>query len=561
MTLASTNTKVTYNGDDSTTVFAVTFVFFQNSDLSVILRDVNGAETAWVEGTQYTLTGGAGATGTLTVKTTPTDYTPATGEKLLIKSAIPETQGASLPLGGAFPSTTVEQMIDIVTRLVQQNSEEIARSVVLAETSALSGLTVPEPGAGELWRYNISGTNLETVAIADLSLATITTTLSGEARGDLLEYDAASAAWMNRATDYAPSEQGTPNMTVLVGAGSLFNTVSKALVSNNAQNTATITAPTTNPRNDIVYIDRLTGVVGVETGAEAASPVDPALTAGKLPIARVRLATSTATITDSLIDDIRKLGNAGDSGPEDLQGQTFTAFNDTGAADAYVITPVPAITAYAKYQAWQVDIANANTTASTMNVNGLGTRNIFDYRTGAALTGGEILVGIHWFVDDGTQLILMNPAPPTFTGISGFEFIRKASDETVNNSTTLQDDDELLAALVANETVHFTLIAHISGNITADFHLAFTVPSGATLRWNFITGHAENTAGALTTRTDVTVSGTANAIQGGTTTITVVGFVENGATPGNLQLQWAQNTADVSDTKVLAGSVLNLHRI
>ena len=210
--------------------------------------------------------------------------------------------------------------------------------------------------------------------------------------------------------DYKTSPQDPEDLTVMLSAGSLFRLDTRALVTNAAQTSPAVVAPSVNPRNDIVHIDRLTGVVAITTGSEAPSPSDPTIPVGKLPVARIRLAITTTTITDTLIDDIRELEQIGDLGPEDIQGQTFTAFNDTGAADAYMITPVPPIAAYAKYQVWQVDIANANTAASTMNINALGTRNIFDFRTGVALAGGEILAGLHFFMDDGTQLILMNPA-------------------------------------------------------------------------------------------------------------------------------------------------------
>jgi len=199
MTIASTTSKILYNGDGSTTAFPISFVFWQAGDIRVVHRDAGGAETTWVEGTQYTVTGGAGATGTLTVKTTPTDHTPAAGEKLLIKSDMPELQQAALPLGGAFPSTTVEQMVDIVTRLVQQKTEEIARSVLLPETAALSGLRLPEPGAGELIRYNAGGTGLDTIALGDVSTA-VDTLLSGLADSDLLVWDSAQGAWVNAKT-------------------------------------------------------------------------------------------------------------------------------------------------------------------------------------------------------------------------------------------------------------------------------------------------------------------------------------------------------------------------
>ena len=55
MTIASTTSKLLYNGDGSTTVFAISFIFWQSADLKVVHRDANGAETTWVEGTQYTV--------------------------------------------------------------------------------------------------------------------------------------------------------------------------------------------------------------------------------------------------------------------------------------------------------------------------------------------------------------------------------------------------------------------------------------------------------------------------------------------------------------------------
>jgi hypothetical protein len=72
-----------------------------------------------------------------------------------------------------------------------------------------------------------------------------------------------------------------------------------------AQTTATITAPTTDPRIDRVVIDDTTGTVSVITGTEAASPTPPALTAGKLPIAQVALVVSQTTIVNADITDER----------------------------------------------------------------------------------------------------------------------------------------------------------------------------------------------------------------------------------------------------------------
>ncbi|MDH5188320.1 MAG: hypothetical protein OEW37_05115 [Rhodospirillaceae bacterium] len=117
--------------------------------------------------------------------------------------------------------------------------------------------------------------------------------------------DAAVAVVSNVAADFAPHEAATPNMTVLIDAGKLY--ADGTLTEQTQQTSATITAPTTNPRIDRIVIDGSTGAVSVITGAEAASPTAPAFTDGAIPIAQILLAISTTAITDSLITDERAL--------------------------------------------------------------------------------------------------------------------------------------------------------------------------------------------------------------------------------------------------------------
>lgn len=139
MTLTSTTLKNQYAGDGSTVSFSVTFVFWDSSDLRVVLtNDSTGTETEWTEGTQYEVSGGDGGEGTLTVNTSPTDYTPASGETLTIISNRDDTQPTSLPLGGEFPSTSVEQALDQAVRLVQQLVEEVGRCLKLPVSTASS---------------------------------------------------------------------------------------------------------------------------------------------------------------------------------------------------------------------------------------------------------------------------------------------------------------------------------------------------------------------------------------------------------------------------------------
>lgn len=121
--------------------------------------------------------------------------------------------------------------------------------------------------------------------------------------------DNAIAAISEWGASFAPHEQSTPNMTIQLDAGTIFDGTD--LIVLGALSTGTITAPVSNPRKDIVYIDPTGGggsplvYIGVETGSEGASPADPSLSAGLIPIARINLTTSTTAIANTDIDDLR----------------------------------------------------------------------------------------------------------------------------------------------------------------------------------------------------------------------------------------------------------------
>jgi hypothetical protein len=88
-------------------------------------------------------------------------------------------------------------------------------------------------------------------------------------------------------------------MTVVISAGIVQNGVLVTQVAE--QTTSTITAPSVNPRIDRIVIDNVTGVYSIVAGAEAVTPVVPAITAYKTAICQILLETTTTTITDDLI--------------------------------------------------------------------------------------------------------------------------------------------------------------------------------------------------------------------------------------------------------------------
>jgi hypothetical protein len=110
---------------------------------------------------------------------------------------------------------------------------------------------------------------------------------------------------------------------------------------------------------------------------------------------------------------------------------------DTGTADVYAIAPTPAITAYVTGQMFSFKASATNTTASTLNVNGLGTKNIF--LGGAALIGGEILINTIVQVEyDGTQFNLTSVPANVLTTNTSPTKLADATQLAGENLTALQ---------------------------------------------------------------------------------------------------------------------------
>ncbi len=128
--------------------------------------------------------------------------------------------------------------------------------------------------------------------------------------------------------------------------------------------------------------------------------------------------------------------------------------------------------------------------------------------------------------------------------------VRKTADETVNNSNVLQNDDELLFAVGVNEIWEFTIYIIYNSGATPDFQHNLTGPAASTI-YQHGTGLTPAAAASIVVSASNWL-GFGSAVLG----LVIKGIIVNGANAGNLQLQWAQNTADASDTKVLTNSCI-----
>ena len=135
MTVSSSTSRVSYNGNGSTTVFAYTFRIFDQDDLTVIIRSANGTETVKTITTHYTVSGvGSAGGGNVTMLTAP-----ASGETLVIIREQDLIQELDIVPNDPFPASSVEDALDKLTFMVQQHEETLGRTIKASRTNTISG--------------------------------------------------------------------------------------------------------------------------------------------------------------------------------------------------------------------------------------------------------------------------------------------------------------------------------------------------------------------------------------------------------------------------------------
>jgi len=154
-----------------------------------------------------------------------------------------------------------------------------------------------------------------------------------------------------------------------------------------------------------------------------------------------------------------------------------------------------------------------------------------------------------------TKTIMDTHVRDNFNAIGPIYAKMKAVDETVNNSSVLQNDDDLLFSVLANEKYAVELHLNISTGATPDWKANWTKPAGATVTHCMAYNNTGTFQDWKTTDLGIVSSGS------GAEAIHIWAAVIVGGTAGTIQFQWAQDTANASNTIVKAGSYMIAQRI
>lgn len=140
----------------------------------------------------------------------------------------------------------------------------------------------------------------------------------------------------------------------------------------------------------------------------------------------------------------------------------------------------------------------------------------------------------------------------------------KPSDESVTNSTTLQDDDALFAPVDANTDYWVWCIIFYTGPSTnGDLKINWDGPSGATFTWvsDSLGSAATTTVGNLSRNDQDLSTSPAPATVAVDCVAPVKGLLRIGGTAGTFKLTWAQATASATPCTIYAQSTLILRRL
>jgi len=320
-------------------------------------------------------------------------------------------------------------------------------------------------------------------------------------------------------SELSVTQTGSPSMAVIVKSGiAVVPGTENAKqggygVGNDADLTLSVTAAhATLARIDIVVFrvrdSAYSGitdsaVLEVVAGTPSGSPTAPATPANSLLLAEVAVAAAATSITNANITD-KRIWLTGSGGVIKCTSTTRPAANTV--VEGQLI--------------WEDDTNKVFATTDS------GTT--WAYIGGSALTG-SIEIG-------ETRIVI------------------KTADETVNNSATFQNDDHLFHSVVTG-TYFFRHQWVYNTGATPDLKSQYTTPASTTMRYWTQASISTHAASGLTQASSVIYDG-----DGQDVSVTTAGRMTI-TTAGTFQWQWAQNTANASNTIVREAAYLEITRL
>ena len=212
MTVLGTDSRVSFNCSGATIYpLGSGFLFFDAADLVVVRVDSLGVETTLALTTDYTVSGGDGATGSVTTVATYTDG------QLVIYRELEAKQTYDALIGDGFNTDSFENTLDRVVMLIQQVLRKITGAMRLGDSDTSGAdLELPAPEANKGWKMSADGLSVvnttydpdegATNAAASAAAALVSENNSAQSELDSEDSNLESGSWANEAEDVPVKE-------------------------------------------------------------------------------------------------------------------------------------------------------------------------------------------------------------------------------------------------------------------------------------------------------------------------------------------------------------------
>lgn len=135
--------------------------------------------------------------------------------------------------------------------------------------------------------------------------------------------------------------------------------------------------------------------------------------------------------------------------------------------------------------------------------------------------------------------------------------VRKSFNESVQNSTTLQNDDSLALVLASNKTYILDGVIFVSStSATPDIKIGFSAPSGSILTISYTNDQSRGFLSAGDTSPSIPIPGSSTIIP-----VHFSGTIAVSGTPGDVILRWSQNSSNNNPTTIHIGSYIRAEEI
>jgi hypothetical protein len=172
MTISTTASRISYNGNGVTTEFSFPYRFLTNGDLVVLSVSSTGVETTKTLTTDYTLTGaGDDAGGSVTML-----VAPASGTRLVIYRDTEVVQETDYTSGDAFPAESHERALDRLTMILQEKTPGAAgatRAIQIPIGDPGDVNTVLPPSIARLDKFLVFDATTGSVGVSNVTISQV----------------------------------------------------------------------------------------------------------------------------------------------------------------------------------------------------------------------------------------------------------------------------------------------------------------------------------------------------------------------------------------------------